>query len=456
MLKRISPTLSSASSEAGSPAKAAPAPVLLRDASFPAPFAHGLEYSPPCRGTWNIVHTGMQIPETHQIFICASGCLRGVVLTAAEMGLMGRFSSIELHENDLTGRDNEMLIIEGVADILARLPQKPRAVLLYPACVHHFLGCNLRYVYKELRRRFPDIAFAECFMDPIRQTRHLTPEERLRRALGRLLPEHLPKERQVSIFGSNRKTSPASDFIQLLQKNGWQVRDMANCASYDEFLQLGSSRLNLCINPFSLPAVHDMKKRLQQDFLYLPQVWSMQEITALLAELAQKIGAGPQDFTALQARADEALKKAQAVIGSTPISLDFTFTFRPFGLARLLLSYGFAVTRIYADAVSSEEEQDFRWLQEHHGAAELWPTKAAAMRVLPRPAQPAAPKNLALGQKAAYFSNTPYFVNEIEGGGIWGFAALVKLAGDMTAAYQTPKDIEANVSHKGLGGPCIL
>lgn len=321
MLKRISPTLSSASSEAGSPAKAAPAPVLLRDASFPAPFAHGLEYSPPCRGTWNIVHTGMQIPETHQIFICASGCLRGVVLTAAEMGLMGRFSSIELHENDLTGRDNEMLIIEGVADILARLPQKPRAVLLYPACVHHFLGCNLRYVYKELRRRFPDIAFAECFMDPIRQTRHLTPEERLRRALGRLLPEHLPKERQVSIFGSNRKTSPASDFIQLLQKNGWQVRDMANCASYDEFLQLGSSRLNLCINPFSLPAVHDMKKRLQQDFLYLPQVWSMQEITALLAELAQKIGAGPQDFTALQARADEALKKHRLSSAARPSAL---------------------------------------------------------------------------------------------------------------------------------------
>lgn len=135
MLKRISPTSISA---AGLPAETASLPVLLRDAAFPAPFAHGLEYSPPCRGTWNIVHTGMQIPETHQIFICASGCLRGVVLTAAEMGLMGRFSSIELHEHDLTGRDNERLIIEGTADILARLSQKPRAILLYPACVHHF------------------------------------------------------------------------------------------------------------------------------------------------------------------------------------------------------------------------------------------------------------------------------------------------------------------------------
>lgn len=194
MLKRIFP------SPAPAPGRAIC--VTIGEASFPAPFPHGLEYSPPCRGTWNIVHTGMLVPEAHQIFICAAGCLRGVALTAAEMGLMGRFSSIELRESDLTGRDNEQLILAGVADILARLPENPRAVLLFPACVHHFLGCNMRYVYRELRRRHPDIDFAECFMDPIRQTRHLTPEERLRRAISRLLPE-LPKKKQASFFGNN-------------------------------------------------------------------------------------------------------------------------------------------------------------------------------------------------------------------------------------------------------------
>ncbi|MBO5689928.1 MAG: hypothetical protein J6S73_08345, partial [Lentisphaeria bacterium] len=62
--------------------------IAIRDALFPAPFASGLEYSPPARGMWNIVHTGMLIPESHQIFICARGCLRGVILTAAEMNAM--------------------------------------------------------------------------------------------------------------------------------------------------------------------------------------------------------------------------------------------------------------------------------------------------------------------------------------------------------------------------------
>ena len=66
----------------------------IKDAPFPAPFDPTLEYSAAVRGTWNIVNTGMLIPEAHEIFVCAQGCLRGVVLTAAEMGKMERFSSI--------------------------------------------------------------------------------------------------------------------------------------------------------------------------------------------------------------------------------------------------------------------------------------------------------------------------------------------------------------------------
>ena len=90
----------------------------IRDASFPAPFASGLEYSAPARGTWNIVHTGMLIPEAHQIFICAQGCLRGVVLTAAEMGAQDRFSTVAIRQNNVLDGNMEALIIDGVSDFL--------------------------------------------------------------------------------------------------------------------------------------------------------------------------------------------------------------------------------------------------------------------------------------------------------------------------------------------------
>ena len=79
--------------------------VPIRDAAFPAPFASELEFNAPVHGTWNIVHTGMLVPEAQQIYVCAANCMRGVVLTAAEMNAADRFSYVILEEQDLIRGD---------------------------------------------------------------------------------------------------------------------------------------------------------------------------------------------------------------------------------------------------------------------------------------------------------------------------------------------------------------
>ena len=64
-------------------------------------FPQKLEFNPPVHENWNIVHIGMLVPEAHQIYICGFNCMRGVVLTAAEMGAQERFSSVILYEEDV-------------------------------------------------------------------------------------------------------------------------------------------------------------------------------------------------------------------------------------------------------------------------------------------------------------------------------------------------------------------
>ena len=61
----------------------------------------GLEFNSPAHGNWNIVHTGMLLPEAIQIYVCADNCMRGVVLTAAEMNAADRFSFVIVEEEDL-------------------------------------------------------------------------------------------------------------------------------------------------------------------------------------------------------------------------------------------------------------------------------------------------------------------------------------------------------------------
>ena len=102
-----------------------------------APFTYGLEYSAPARGGWTIVHIGMLLPESHQVFVCAQSCLRGVVLSAAELGDSSRFSTISVDEDSVLEGNCEEIIIEGVAHILegtACAAKGPAAVYkLYPS-----------------------------------------------------------------------------------------------------------------------------------------------------------------------------------------------------------------------------------------------------------------------------------------------------------------------------------
>ena len=171
MLKRVTPDDTSG------------AMVRLGDVKTAAPFVSGLEYGAPARGVWNIVHIGMLLPGAHQIYVCAGNCLRGVVLTAAEMHAQSRFSTITIKENNVLDGDMETLLIEGVTDIFHRLPSLPPAVLVFTSCIHHFMGCDLALCYRELRKRFPDVDFTDCYRNPIMRKSGLTPDQLMRRQL---------------------------------------------------------------------------------------------------------------------------------------------------------------------------------------------------------------------------------------------------------------------------------
>ena len=121
---------------------------------------------------------------------------------------------------------------------------------------------------------------------------------------------------------------------------------------------------------------------------------------------------------------------------------------RTLGLARLLLSHGFSVDTIYIDSINKEEEADFVWLKEH--APEL--VLSATIQVQKRIAKRGRDKKvLALGQKAAWFEDTPWFVNLVSGGNLYGYPGIRELAELMMDAFLQPKDTRDIVPRKGWG-----
>ncbi|MBQ6501961.1 MAG: nitrogenase [Mogibacterium sp.] len=430
--------------------------VRIADANFPAPFRSGLEYSSPARGTWNIVHTGMLIPEAHEIFVCAAGCLRGVVLTAAEMGTTDRFSTVAVRENNLLDGDMEDLVIEGVTDIINKLPKRPPAVLVYTSCVHHFTGVDLDMIYATLRSRFPDIDFTDCYMNPIMRKSGLTPDQLMRSRLYMLLHEREIDPQAVAIIGNDLPTDEDSDLMKILKGAGLKIHEITSCKNYEEYQQMAESRVYVSYNPDAAPGGDMLSERLGGTHYALKFSFDYDEIDETFAGLAEVLGTAPrssEEISALRAECEKELEETKKLIGETPVSIDYTYCPRPLGLAKLLLDHGFNVTKVYADGIPGGDKAAFESLQKEHPDLMIYPTVHPGMRFA-RTAnveEQGEVKVLAIGQKAAAFEETDHFINVVEGGGMNGYEAVMRTCRLMREAFLEKKEMRELVQVKGLG-----
>ena len=422
--------------------------IPIREAPFPSPFPSGLEYASPARGMWNIVHTGMLMPQGHQIFVCAASCLRGVVLTAAELGAQHRFSTVEILERNLLEGDMEELVIEGVCDILEKLPKKPPVVLVYTSCVHHFAGCDLDLIYATLRERYPDVDFVDCYMNPIMRKSGMTPDQLMRSRLYQPLKPRPIRADAVAIIGSDLPLDEDSDLMALLKRGNLRIHEIHNCRTYEEYQEMAESAVYISRYPSAVIGGKQLAARLGATHLYVPYSYDFEEIESGLRRVADALGLEMPDVTGKREACAAALERLKALAGDRPIAIDYTFCPRPLGLAKLLLDGGLNVQRVYLDTVTGEEREAFECLKANFPALLLYPTVHAAMRFH----SPGVQSDfLALGQKAAHFTNTNHFVNVVEGGGMLGYQAILKTIELMEEAIREEKDLRGLIQIKGMG-----
>lgn len=422
--------------------------IAISEAAYPAPFQPGLEFNPPAHGVWNIVHVGMQVPEAQQIYVCAINCMRGVILTAAEMNLSQRFSFVILQEEDLLEGTVEDITIEGIADVIEKLPKRPPAVIVFTVCLHRFLGSDLSRIYGALEARYPDIDFIRATMEPITQKGGLSPDTRLRKSIFDPIPARPVQEKKVCILGGDFPLEEDSDLKKVLSGNGFAVQELRNIRTYEEYKAMGDAALYLSVFPRAAYGAGETAKRLGREHLYLPASFDYAEIRQELNTLCAALNLPEVDCDAEARSCEDALRKTKRLVGETPIVIDFTAHPRPLGLGRLLLTHGFHVEAVFLDSITAEEEKDFFYLKEHYPKLLLRPTNQVACRTVSRER---TEKVLAVGQIAAWSVSTPHFVNMVEGAGLWGYAGIRSLLSMLEDAYLHEKDTEDLVPRKGLG-----
>lgn len=425
--------------------------VTIGDADFNALFPGGLEYSAPVRGVWNIVHVGMLMPEAHEVFVCGASCLRGVVLTAAEMNAIDRFSTVCIREENLFDGSLEDLIVDGVSDVIAKLNPKPRVIQVYTNCIHHFAGIDFDNVYDRLEERNPDTMFMRCYMNPIMRKSGLAPDPLMRKQLYSLLKKDVKDEKLIALIGNDYRLSEASELRELIGKSDYRLIEIHDTKTVSEYQEMAKASHYITTYLPAVPAGKSIEARIGGTHHHLPISYDYDEIKAELKEIEKILFNDDKDHLDYEAKrheCEELLSKAREAVGEMPIAIDYTVAPRPLSIAKLLLDSGFKVERIYADSFTKEEESAFRYLKENYPNLEIIAVSRYEMRYVK---EENADRFLALGQKAAFFTNTRHFVNEVLGSGHYGYEAIRALAQDMITAINTLSDMQNIVTVKGWG-----
>ena len=443
---------------------------LIKDMEYEYNADVGLSYASPVRGVWNIVHIGTLVPQSHEIFVCPTSCLRGVVLTTAEMGAMDRLSTITVGEDNILEGDMEEALQRGTERVIEELPERPRALLIYTSCIHHFLAVNYHRVYKILRKKYPDIDFIDCYMDPIMR-RKSPAVPTLWRQIHRLLTPAQPAETlssvketettspvqetvtQVNLVGNCFPYLEHSDLTVFLQQRGIKVMDVNTCKTYDEFLTMAASCVNFTFHNTANAAGKDMKIRLGQEWIRMRPGYVYDEIDEDMQKAAEYLdidALSDEEIAYWRSRAEEAARETAKILNGTPVSVDYTAVDRPLELAVYLLEHGIQVASVYID-VFTESEDTFRKLQQLAPDLKVYQSVGWNIRRMERGFDG---KIVGIGQKSAYFHDTNYFVNIVENDGMYGYRGIVRLMQLLAEAAVKEKPMRELVQIKGWGCSC--
>ncbi|MCH3915997.1 MAG: nitrogenase [Spirochaetia bacterium] len=410
-------------------------------------FYAGLQFAPPARGPWNIVHQGFLMPESHEIFVGGEGCMRGVVLTAYEAGKEKQFSCITIKEHNVIDGTMEQQIIDGASDIIDRLEPKPKAIQMFSTCIHYFTGCDLEYCYGQLRKRYPNIRFTDCYMTPITQKSGITPDETMRRQLYSLIDINDRRDNGITLLGNNYPLDPDNELLQMIAKSGRPYRDICLTKTWKEYEELGKSKTFFYTIPSAAKGAEALVERIGGELKYYPVTYDLDKLEKADTEAASLLGVANFNTKEIHDKIENQLAKIAKTLQDWKVAIDYTATSAPLSLARLLLQHGIKVKIIYVEAVAREDKESFDYLKEHYPSLVLACPSHPAARFLHQKQEHV----LAIGQKAAYYEGTDHFVNLIENSGLLGLSGVSKLLDLIEDAYATARDPSKIIQIKGWG-----
>lgn len=406
-----------------------------------------LDYVSASHGGWGIVRIAALVPESHQLFVCPSACGRHGALGGAVNGIRDRISYLFITEGDIVSGDFEQMIVEAAEQLFEALEKRPKVLFIFTSCLDDLLGTDHEPILEELSRRYPEVSFRHCTMNPISLDSPYPPGITVNMNMFSLLKPRQERRRTVNVVGSNVTFDPGCDLKQILGAKGYRVNHISDCHTFEEFQEMAGAALNIVTSPIALKAAQEMEKRLGIPWIQGFVNYSPEDITDFYRELGERLGEELLPLTdPFRERAEEKIRQAREIIGEYPIAVDYQAVLKPFSLALMLVGRGFRVEMIASDSAAPHEQESLRRLAKE--APDLLVENPMNHDAVKFPHQ--GERYLCIGFDCGYMTGSDKVLNLMEDEGLYGFDGICRLMDGMVEAYAGSADVHRMIKEAGL------
>ena len=372
------------------------------------------------------------------IVVTPRSCARHGSTLSIRDGYRPQMFFLDLSEQDVVMGTYTDRLVEAAERILDLLPQRPRAVFVCGSCIDDLLGTDMRGLCEELSARH-GMPFSWLYIDPIARSA-TPPPVRMKRAVFRLLADDpAPVERDagaVNVIGEFAVLSRDSELPALLAGAGFpRVRQVATCATYDEFRAMREAAANVVVMRMARGAAQDMQRKLHIPF----QVLRTSVLPEVMARRYDELGAflgAPLDYAAGLTRVQDDVAAARTTLAGVRVAVEARGGRESLEAACVLARAGADVRAVVADEI---EEDAWPLVEELRGAA---PEALLVPSMRPealRRARPWDGVDVAVGMDAALLFPQARLAHFAHDGSPLGFAETRALLRDVERALECGK-----------------
>ena len=314
------------------------------------------------RGMGGLSRTAKYIPESIHILLSPVSCMRHCDFDLMLNGYTDGYYSLCLTEQEIVGGHVVKVLRKKIEELLETLNPQPKVITITTTCVDSLIRSDYTALKKWLKEEY-NIRFGIVTMYPILAENKVKHTDMFVEMVYSLIEADADKEKKklINLLGRIESIDVHTDFYEVLAKAGYEVRDLRQCKTLEEYDEMGEACLNVVLSEFNLYTAKMMEKKYKIPYIFWNECMDPDTIKGNYEQLEQILNCKLEIDELYQKAKEKAQAVRKAAEGKT-FAVGQRLDYWPPKAACDLVKMGLDVKYVFVDAVRKADLPYYEWM----------------------------------------------------------------------------------------------